>query len=178
MPGRDIDFTKIKAFTFDVDGVFTDGGILCDLEGELYRTFDAKDGFAVRMATMNGYPVGIITGGRSGSIRKRFLSCGVPEQDCRLGCRDKVADFMDFCKGHSLDPSEVLYMGDDIPDIPVFEICGLSACPSDASEECKAAAHFVSERPGGRGCVREVIAAVMKAAGRWDFDVSLYKKKF
>lgn len=178
MPPRDIDLTKIKAFTFDVDGVFTDGGIFCDLEGELFRTFDAKDGFAVRMATMNGYPVGIITGGRSGSIRKRFLSCGVPEQDCRLGCRDKVADFLDFCACHALDPSEVLYVGDDVPDIPVFGVCGLGACPSDASEECRAAADLVSDFPGGRGCVRQIVSDVMKAAGRWNFDVSLYKKKF
>ena len=86
-----MDLLKIKAFAFDIDGVMTDGGILCDLEGQLYRNFDAKDGFAVRMATMNGYPVAVITGGRSGSIRQRFLSCGVPAEDIYLGSRDKIA---------------------------------------------------------------------------------------
>ena len=64
---------SIRAFAFDVDGVMTDGGILCDLEGQLYRNFDAKDGFGVRMATLNGYPVAVITGGNSGSIRRRRL---------------------------------------------------------------------------------------------------------
>lgn len=169
---------SIKAFTFDIDGVFTDGGIFCDLDGELFRTFDAKDGFAVRMATLNGYPVGIITGGRSGSIRKRFLSCGVTEQDCRLGSRDKAADFLDFCKCHSLDPMEVMYVGDDIPDIPVFEHCGVALCPSDAVPEVKDAADIVSDFPGGKGCVRQAIESVMKSAGKWQFDALKYKNKF
>ena len=75
------DFSRIKAFAFDVDGVMTDGGILCDLEGELYRTFDSKDGFAIRMAAMNGYLLSIITGGRSASIRARAHSLLIPDAD-------------------------------------------------------------------------------------------------
>ena len=85
---RDI-FKTIKAFAFDVDGVLTDGGILANLDGELFRTFDSKDGFGLRMASMAGFPVGIITGGRSESIRKRFLTCGVRPEDVYLGSRDK-----------------------------------------------------------------------------------------
>ena len=107
---------NIKAFASDVDGVLTDGGILADLDGELFRTFDSKDGFAVRMATMAGYPVGIITGGRSESIRKRFLTCGVEAEDVYLGSRDKIEDFDDFCRRHGLKPEEVMYFGDDLPD--------------------------------------------------------------
>ena len=72
------DLKKIRAFAFDVDGVMTEGGILCDLDGNLFRVFDAKDGFAIRMASMKGYPVGVITGGRSTSIRERFRGSGVP----------------------------------------------------------------------------------------------------
>ena len=102
----------IRAFAFDVDGVMTDGGILCDLEGQLYRNFDAKDGFAVRMATLNGYPVAVITGGNSGSIRRRFLSCGVPQEDIYLGSRDKIRDFEHFCRKYSLGPEEVMFFGD------------------------------------------------------------------
>ena len=73
----DLNLAGIKAFAFDIDGVFTDGGIFCDLSGELFRTFDSKDGFAIRMAALQGYKLGIITGGRSGSIRARFLNCGI-----------------------------------------------------------------------------------------------------
>ena len=82
-----LDFKHIRAFTFDIDGVMTDGGILADLEGNLYRTFDAKDGFAVRMACMKGYPVGVLTGGRSQSIRNRFRTNGIAPEDIYLGSR-------------------------------------------------------------------------------------------
>ena len=173
-----MELSKIKAFAFDVDGVFTDGGILCDLQGELYRTFDAKDGFAVRMAVMNGYPVGIITGGRSVSIRQRFLTSGVAGEDVYLGSRDKVADFLDFCSRHGVAPEEVLFVGDDIPDLPVLRMCGCALCPADAVEEVKAACHVVSEYPGGKGCVRHAVESVMKERGDWDFDVSEYKRRF
>lgn len=169
---------KIKAFAFDVDGVMTDGGILCDLEGQLYRTFDAKDGFAVRMATMNGYPVAVITGGRSGSIKQRFASCGIPEEDVYLGSRDKMADFKDFCRRHGITADEVMYFGDDVPDIDVMRSCGCGVCPCDAADDVKAMADLVAVRPGGKGCIREVFEQVMKAQGRWKFDVQDYKRKF
>ena len=173
-----MDFSKIKGFAFDVDGVFTDGGILCDLEGELYRTFDAKDGFAIRMAVMNGYPVGVITGGRSVSNKMRFLTSGVPEDDVYLKSRDKTEDFKAFCDKHGLDPEEVLFMGDDIPDIPAMRLSGCPACPADAVEEVLKVASFISTRPGGRGAVREIVQTIMQASGRWDFDVAEYKRRF
>ena len=173
-----MNLAEIRAFAFDVDGVFTDGGILCDLQGELYRTFDAKDGFAIRMAAMNGYPVGIITGGRSVSIRQRFLSSGVPAEDVYLGSRDKTVDFQDFCNRHNVRPDEVLFIGDDIPDIPVLQSCGCAACPSDAVEEVKRICQWISDFPGGRGCVRQAVESVMKARGDWQFNVAEYKRRF
>ncbi|MCR5003386.1 MAG: HAD hydrolase family protein [Bacteroidales bacterium] len=172
------DFKDIKAFAFDVDGVFTDGGIFCTLDGELYRTFDAKDGFSVRMATMCGYPVAIITGGRSESIKARFRTCGLVSEDIYLGSREKTEDFDNFCNKYGLDPSDVLYMGDDIPDVSVMLKAGIGACPSDAVQEAKDAADYICERPGGGKAVREVIERVMKARGDWQFDVATYKKLF
>lgn len=173
-----VDFSRIKAFAFDVDGVFTDGGVLCDLNGELYRTFDSKDGFAVRMATMNGYPVGIITGGRSASIRARFRNCGVGAEDVYLGSRNKITDLTDFCKKYGLTPEEVLYIGDDIPDLEPIIICGIGICPSDAVPEVKEASDYVSPCVGGRGCVRDAIEKVMKSRGDWKFDVDKYERRF
>ncbi len=172
------DITKIKAFVFDVDGVFTDGGIFCDLKGELYRTFDSKDGFAIRMACMQNYNVGVITGGRSGSIRARFRTCGVIDEDVYLGSRDKLKDFRDFCNRHNLQAENVLYMGDDIPDISVLEVVGIPACPKDAVEEVKNISTMISTRDGGKSCVREIVEKVMKAQGTWQFSVSKYKAKF
>ena len=91
---------KIKAFAFDVDGVLTNGGIFADLDGELYRTFDSKDAFAIRMAAMHGYGTCVITGGRSESIRKRMTTCGVDVHDVYLGSRIKINDFNDYCSMH------------------------------------------------------------------------------
>ena len=95
---------EIKAFAFDVDGVLTDGGVFCNLEGQLLRTFDAKDGFALRMAAMNGYPLAIITGGRSESIRKRVITSGLKPEDVYLGSRDKMADLRDSAGVIPLSP--------------------------------------------------------------------------
>ena len=104
-----MELDRIKAFVFDVDGVLTDGGLLADLNGEFYRTFDSKDGFGLRMAIMHGYRLGIISGGRSESIRMRFLACGFKSEDIYLGSRDKIEDFNDFCRRNSLAPHEVMY---------------------------------------------------------------------
>jgi 3-deoxy-D-manno-octulosonate 8-phosphate phosphatase (KDO 8-P phosphatase) len=154
-------FLKIKAFAFDVDGVLTDGGILADLNGELYRVFDSKDSMAIRMAVMKGFHMAIITGGRSESIRKRFETCGIKADDVYLGSRAKIEDFQDFCNRHKLAPEEVMYFGDDLPDIPVMQACGCGVCPSDAVDEVKAIADHVSTKPGGKGCAREILQAVM-----------------
>ena len=175
MEGR---FSKIKAFAFDVDGVLTDGGILADLNGELYRVFDSKDGMAIRMAVMKGFHLAIITGGRSESIRKRFASCGIKAEDVYLGSRAKIEDFEDFCSRYGLAPEEVMYFGDDLPDIPVMLACGCGVAPCDAVPEALDAADLISTKPGGKGCVRECIEKVMKEQGKWEFEVDKYKKKF
>jgi len=156
----------------------TDGGLLADLYGNFYRTFDAKDGFALRMASMHGYPLAIITGGRSESISIRFQTCGIKPEDIYLGSRDKIVDFTDFCTRHGLSRNEVMYFGDDLPDLPVMEACGCGAAPSDAVEEVIRAASFISSRPGGKGCVREGIETVMKSHGTWFLDTQDYKEKF
>lgn len=171
-------FKKIRAFAFDVDGVMTDGGIFADLQGELYRTFDAKDAMALRMAKMSGYHLACITGGKSESIRKRLLTCGFSYEDIYLGSRAKIEDFDDFCSRHGLLPEEVMYFGDDLPDIPVMVACGCGACPSDAVEEVKATADYISEKQGGKGFVRESLEKVMKSQGRWGLDISIYKREF
>ena len=175
MEGR---FSRIRAFAFDVDGVLTDGGILADLNGELYRTFDSKDGMAIRMASMKGFHMAIITGGRSESIRQRFESCGIKPEDVYLRSRAKIGDFEDFCTRHGLTAEEVMYFGDDLPDIPVMVACGCGVCPSDAVEEVKEIADFISTRPGGKGCARELIQTVLKEQGKWELDVQAYKKHF
>jgi 3-deoxy-D-manno-octulosonate 8-phosphate phosphatase (KDO 8-P phosphatase) len=169
---------RIRAIAFDIDGVMTDGGILALSNGDLLRIFDAKDSFGVRMAKMNGLHTAVITGGSSESILKRFSVCGVDPDDIYLHSRIKLDDFNAFCQKHSLRADEVMFIGDDLPDIPVIKACGFGVCPDDAAWEVQEAADYVSEYKGGHGCVRNAVEMVLKAQGKWHLDDALYKKMF
>lgn len=173
-----MDLNKIKAFAFDIDGVATEGTLLCMPDGDFLRMYDAKDGFAIRMACMNGYPVAVITGGSSESIRKRMMASGIKPEDVFLHCRDKMVEFRQFCERYQLQPEDVMYFGDDIPDVEVMQACGCGVCPSDAISEAKSAADWMTDAPGGKGCLREAIEKTLKKQGRWIFDPVVYKQKF
>lgn len=169
---------KIKAFTFDIDGVMTDGSIFVAGDGDFLRTYNAKDGFGLRMASMAGYKLGIITGAHSDTVEKRFKFFGFAGPDIYLSSKDKIADFKDFCNKYSLSPEEVIYCGDDVPDAPVLSASGLGVCPADAMEEAKLCADYVSVFPAGKRFVREIIEIVLRAQGKWNFDVSKYEKTY
>lgn len=171
------DFSRIKAFAFDVDGVLTDGGVYA-FDNDLFRRYDAKDGLALRIAATKGYRLAIVSSGRSETIRQRFSTCGFEDEDIYLHCIDKVQAIERFCTKYGLDKSEVVYCGDDLPDIPAMKICGIGACPSDAVEEVRAAATYVSGFPGGRGFVRNLLETVMKQQGTWSLNLDEYKKNF
>ena len=156
---------NIKAFIFDVDGVFTDGKIYLEPGGEFVRAVDMKDGYAVVYALKQGYIIGIISGGNSQAVRKRFEYLKIT--DIYLNSRDKKSDFEDFYFKYDLKPENILYMGDDIPDFEPMKLAGLSTCPADAVEEIKAIADYISTFPGGHGCVRDVIEQVLKLQGKW-----------
>jgi len=156
---------QIKAFAFDVDGVFTDGLVLVAESGDLLRSHHAKDGYAIRTAVTKGYPVGIITGAASPTVTMRFEMLGVT--DVYLNARNKEEPFYHFCAKYRLDPAEVLYMGDDIPDLEVMRLCGLPCAPSDAAQEVLEAALYISHCAGGKGCVRDVVEQTLRLHGKW-----------
>lgn len=168
---------NIKAFVFDVDGVLTDGGIYA-IDGDLLRKFDSKDGFGVRMASMKGYALGIITGGISPTIVQRADRLGIPRENVYLRSRDKMADLRDFCEKNNVTFEEILYCGDDVPDIGPIKACGIGACPADAVDEVKEIADYISPREGGKQFVRNVIEQVMREQGTWELSVEQYKDKF
>lgn len=178
MPSYRDKLKKIKAFAMDVDGVLTDGSVLATQDGDLIRTFNAKDGFGMRMCKIKGYPVAIITGGGSDSIFKRVTGIGVEPSNVFLHARNKVPYFEQFLKENNLKAEEVAYGGDDIPDLEILRICGLSFCPSDAVLEVKEICDHVSLHPGGHGCVREVIEDVLKAHDDWHFEAEAHTKLF
>ncbi len=154
----------IKAFAFDVDGVFSDM-LMLHPSGELMRTMNVKDGYAVQYACKKDYPVAIITGGNTESIRIRFGALGV--KDIYLKSSDKIHDLKDFALQHQLELHQILYMGDDIPDIEVMQHAGVAACPIDAAIEIKTIADYISPKAAAKGCVRDVIEQVLRVQGRW-----------
>ncbi len=168
------DLTKIKALLFDVDGVLSSTVIPVSSEGEPLRTANVKDGFAMQLAVRQGLLVGIITGGRTEAVRRRFLSLGLPAEDVYLCSAVKENDYRDFCRRHGLKDEEVAYMGDDIPDLPVMRLCGLPCCPRDAVPDVKAAARYISHAAGGQGCGRDVLEQVLRAQGLWLADAEAF----
>lgn len=155
---------QVKAFAFDIDGVFS-GLLTLAQSGELMRTMNVKDGYAVQYACRKGYPVAIITGGNTESIRIRFVALGV--KDIYLQSSDKIHDLRDFASRNGLSLDEILYMGDDIPDMEVMLHSGVSTCPADAATEIKEMAMYISPKTGGQGCVRDVIEQTLRVQGRW-----------
>lgn len=156
---------QINTFVFDVDGVFTDGTLLISENGELLRKMNVKDGLAVKMALDKNYRVCIITGGTNQDVKKRFKDLGIT--DIYLGSHYKKDDLLEYFDSYEINPEEVLYMGDDLPDIEAMSLCGLSSCPQDAVSEVKAQADYISHINGGAGCVRDVIRQVMAVRGDW-----------
>jgi len=156
---------NIKAFAFDVDGVLSNPEVYLSAGGELLRSMNTKDGYALQYAVKRGYPIAIITGGINESVGLRFRNLGI--EDIYLGSSDKVRDFNDFRQKYQLGTEQILYMGDDLPDYEVMKLSGIACCPADAVEEIKSVCEYISHVPGGKGCVRDVIEQVLRLQGRW-----------
>lgn len=156
---------NITTLVFDVDGVLTNGMITITTDGQMYRNMNIKDGYALRSAVLAGYNVCIISGGSNEGVRKRLEGLGIT--DIYLGAHQKMIQFEEYCTAKSIDYSTVLYMGDDIPDLPVMQQVGLACAPQDAAPEIKDVAEYISQISGGNGCVRDVIEQVMRVQGKW-----------
>ncbi len=159
------ELTKVKAFAFDVDGVLSSPEVYLHPSGELMRSMNTKDGYAIQYAVKRGYPIAIITGGETASVGERFRGLGIT--DIYLRSSNKIDDFNDFLRKYHLRPAEILYMGDDLPDYQVLKEAGVPCCPSDAVEEIKSVSHYISPFAGGKGCARDVIEQVLRLHGRW-----------
>ncbi|HBF89037.1 MAG TPA: 3-deoxy-D-manno-octulosonate 8-phosphate phosphatase [Bacteroidales bacterium] len=157
--------SKVKAFAFDVDGVFAKSNFYLDAAGEYVRSMNIKDGYAVQLAVKKGYPIAIITGGNSLSVKKRFNDLGIT--DIYLNSSYKLDNFNDFRFKYNIEPENILYMGDDLPDYEVMKAVGIPTSPADAAEEIHSISRYISNIKGGEGCVRDVIEQVMRAQGKW-----------
>lgn len=159
------DLTKIRALALDVDGVLSQSVVQIDAAGLPCRTANIKDGYALQLAVKKGLQIAIISGGRSRAIEERYAYLGV--QHVFMGVAYKEECFNSWCNTVGVRPEEVVYMGDDIPDIPVMKLCGCAVCPSDAAAEVRAVARYISPVEGGKGCVRDVLEQILRAHGCW-----------
>ena len=155
----------IKLLAFDMDGVFTNGSMMMIPGEEPVRSFFARDGFAIREAVAAGFQVAIITRGKSEEVKRRMTALGV--QDVVLAAFEKWDALETICFSYDIKPEEVLYMGDDVPDIEVLERVGVPTCPADAAFDVQKICTYISPLEGGRGCVRDVVEKVMRAQGKW-----------
>lgn len=159
------DLVRVKAFVFDIDGVLSLQTIGLNAFGVPARTVNLRDGYAIQLAVKKGYKIGIISGSRSKEYQKRLNRLGV--KDIYLNSRSKTDHFHNFIKKHNLNESDVLFMGDDIPDFEVMKIAGIPVCPSDADSEIRQLASYISDKKGGEGCVRDVIEQVLRLHNNW-----------
>ncbi len=158
----------INTFVFDYDGVLTDGTIILLNEGEPLRTANVKDGYAIQLALKKNYRIAMISGGKSKSMLNRFSALNL--KDVFMGVENKLKVYKDYITEHNINPENVLFMGDDIPDYEIMLEAGMSACPADAAEEIKAVSKYISHFKGGEGCVRDIIEQVLKVQGKWMND--------
>jgi 3-deoxy-D-manno-octulosonate 8-phosphate phosphatase (KDO 8-P phosphatase) len=157
--------SEVTTFIFDYDGVMTDGTVYMDSNGDPLRTSNVKDGYAIQLASKLGYHLAVISGAVVTNITKRLNMLGVT--DVFTGVPDKVVKLEEYMQQYQLSPNQVVYMGDDIPDLRVMHQVGVPACPADAADEVKRVSAFVSSRSGGRGCVRDIIEQTLKVQGKW-----------
>lgn len=167
-------FKNIKAFVLDVDGVLTDSSVLVFDDGQLVRRMNIKDGYALQLAIKKGYRILIISGGNSEAVKIRLQKLGI--FDIHINIKDKKEVLLNFVKETNLLWEEILYMGDDIPDMEVMQMAGLACCPHDAVPEIRHISHYVSPVTGGEGCVRDVIEKTLKLNGQWHNDTSVQSK--
>ena len=157
---------NIDTLIFDVDGVLTDSTVIVTSDGDLLRKMNTRDGFALKTAVDCGLNVCIISGGTNEGVKKRLENLGL--KNIILGSHDKTKNLKDLISKLNTNNNKIMYMGDDIPDLPVMQKVGLASCPNDAVPEIQNASKYISNIKGGEGCVRDVIEQVLKVQGKWN----------
>ncbi len=162
---------NIDTIILDLDGVLTDGSVLVTESGEQLRKMFIRDGYAMQLAAKVGYTLMVISGGNSQTVVGRLEKLGV--QEIHIGAKNKVELIEELLKKHYKTWEQVLYMGDDIPDTDVMLKANIATAPADAVSEIKQISHYISDKKGGEGCVRDVIEKVMKARNNWNNEYSV-----
>jgi len=159
------DLQKIRAIVFDLDGVLSGSTIALDLDGTPLRTVNIKDGYAIQLAMKMGLRIAIISGCKIEAVRTRYEGLGM--EDIYLGAAVKIKAYEEFKAKYGLKDDEVMFMGDDIPDLEVMRRVGCPVCPKDACPEVRELSLYISGYNGGAGCGRDVIEQTLRAQEKW-----------
>ena len=162
------DLTKIRTIVFDLDGVLSASTILLDADGTPLRTVNIKDGYAIQLAMKMGLRIAILSGCKIEAVRQRYEGLGM--EDIYLGASVKIQVYDEYLAKYGYDDSEVMFVGDDIPDLEVMRRAGCAVCPKDACTEVKEVSCYISQYDGGYGCGRDVIEQTLRAQGKWLMD--------
>jgi 3-deoxy-D-manno-octulosonate 8-phosphate phosphatase (KDO 8-P phosphatase) len=161
-------FAQIKTFIFDVDGVLTDGSVHLLASGERFRTVHIHDTYAIEQALKAGFRVGILSSSNADGVRNWLVNMNVKDIFMGGPTNQKVNAYLGYIAREGLNESEILYMGDDLPDHTILSRPAvLSTCPADAISEIKEICQYISPNAGGRGAARDVLEQVLKAQGKW-----------
>ncbi|MBI4734800.1 MAG: HAD hydrolase family protein [candidate division NC10 bacterium] len=164
----------IKLLVLDVDGILTDGRLVYGPGGHEFTAFHILDGHGIRLALRFGLSLALITGRESEAVAQRARELGILEVHQKA--LDKLSVFQDLLARRGLTASQVACMGDDLVDLPLLRRAGLAITVPDAVEEIRAAAQYVTSRPGGQGAVREAIELLLKAQAHWPAVMERYQR--
>ena len=166
------DLTRIRAIIFDIDGVLSAETITMGNDGVPQRTANIKDGYAIQLAMKLGLRIAIMTGAKVESVRHRYEGLGV--EDIYIACAVKIETYDQFLAKYGLSDEEVMYMGDDIPDLEIMRRVGCAGRPKDGCLEMQDVYQYVSDCKGGYGCGRDVIEQTLRAQGKWVMNAKAF----
>jgi 3-deoxy-D-manno-octulosonate 8-phosphate phosphatase (KDO 8-P phosphatase) len=163
---------SVRLLCLDVDGVLTEGAVVLDAEGRETKAFSVRDGLGLVLWQRLGGQVAVLTGRSSAAVDRRMQELGV--RHVRQGCTDKSRDLRAVADECGVPVEQVAFVGDDLPDLPAFRVCGYPVAVQDAAPEVRAAAAFVTAAPGGKGAVREVVEHLLRAQDRWNDALAMF----
>ena len=172
MPTLEARARAIRLVCTDIDGVLTDGSLHYDAGPRHAKAFSVRDGAGIKWLQRAGIPVAFISGLDSPATVRRAEDLQV--EDCFAGHLAKLPVLEQLCAKYGLRPEEVAHLGDDLADLPLLTRVGLACCPEDAVAEVRDRVHWVVPVPGGRGVLRAVAEAILKAQGHWDAVLASY----
>jgi len=166
---------NIQLLVLDVDGVLTDGSLILGTDGQEYKLFSSKDGAAIKWWLRSGRQMAWVSGRESSAVLRRAEELGVRYVYQRV--LDKLPVYNKLLDELDIPKDRTAYVGDDLVDLPIMACCGFAVAVADAMEEVRAVADLVTQRPGGRGAVAEIIRFLLQAAGDWEAVMARYTKQ-